>query len=58
MEAKMDFMQAFQLIMQLLPVVAQAASTVQADTGKPWEQVVEDVINHLTPGKPGAPSLS
>jgi hypothetical protein len=58
MEEKMEFMQIAALIEQLMPVAFQAMATVQADTGKPWEQVLVDVINHLTPGKPGAPSLT
>jgi hypothetical protein len=58
MEAEMDFMQMAALVEQLIPVLFQAMGTVQADTGKSWEQVAVDVINHLTPGKPGAPALS
>jgi hypothetical protein len=58
MEDKMEFMQIAALIEQLMPVAFKAMATVQADTGKPWEQVLEDVIAHLTPGMPNAPSLS
>lgn len=46
------------LLVQVLPSVINAMMTVQQDTGKPWEQVVVDVINHNTPGQPNAPSLS
>jgi hypothetical protein len=53
-----SFFQIANLIMQLLPALFSALNTVQADTGKPWEQVAVDVINHLTPGQPNAPSLS
>jgi hypothetical protein len=38
--------------------VVNAANTVAADTGKPWQQVLDDVLNHLTPGAPAAPALS
>jgi hypothetical protein len=47
-----------QIIAQLLPSLVGAVETVAADRGKPPEDVVEDVINHLTPGKPNAPALS
>jgi len=53
-----NFFQIANLIMQALPALFTAMNTVQADTGKPWEQVAVDVINHLTPGQPNAPSLS
>ncbi len=53
----MDFMIIEQLAVQLLSAALKAAATVQADTGKPWDQVLVDVVNHLTPGMPGAPSL-
>jgi hypothetical protein len=52
-----EVLAGFSLFYQVLPVVAKAFATVQADTGKPWEQVAEDVINHLTPGQPNAPGL-
>jgi hypothetical protein len=58
MEAEMDFMQMAALVEQLMPVLFQAMGTVKADTGKSWEEVAIDVIKHLTPGQPGAPSLS
>jgi len=53
----MNFFAMANLIMQVMPSLFQAINTVQADTGKPWEAVVVDVINHLTPGQPNAPSL-
>lgn len=42
----------------LFQVLAQAVNTVAQDTGKPLDQVISDVINHLTPGAPAAPSLT
>ena len=45
------------IIMQLLPVVLKAVETVASDKGKPVEDVVGDVINHLTPGQPNASAL-
>ena len=42
----------------LVGPLVNAADAVAADTGKPLNQVIQDVINHLTPGAPGAPSLS
>jgi len=47
-----------QVILQALPILVKAVETVAADTGKSPEQAAEDVINHLTPGKPNAPELS
>jgi hypothetical protein len=47
-----------QIIAQLLPVIVQAVETVAADSGKPPEVAIEDVIKHLTPGQPNAPALS
>ena len=53
----MNFFSFANLIMQVLPTVFQAINTVHTDTGKPLDQVIVDVINHLTPGQPNAPSL-
>jgi hypothetical protein len=50
-------MQWFALFMKLFPAIEQAILTVAADKGKPAEEVVSDVIDHLTPGKPNAASL-
>ena len=52
-----EILSGFSLLYQVLPIVAQAFATVKADTGKPWEEVAQDVINHLTPGQPNAPAL-
>jgi hypothetical protein len=38
--------------------LADALGIVHQDTGKPLDQVVTDVVNHLTPGAPPAPSLT
>jgi hypothetical protein len=46
------------IIIQILPAVVQAVQTVATDRGKPVDQVVGDVINHLTPGQPNAPALN
>lgn len=54
----MNFFQIAEMVMQVLPSVFQAIHTVQTDTGKPWDQVVVDVINHLSPGQSNSPSLS
>jgi hypothetical protein len=54
----MNFLQIANLVMQIVPAIFGALQTVQADSGKPWEQVVADVISHLTAGKPNAPALA
>lgn len=54
----MNFKAFSAMILQVLPSVFEAISIVQADAGKPWEEAVSDVINHLTPGAPDAPALS
>ena len=50
-------MPAVSIIMQVLPFVLRAVETVAADKGKKPEDVVVDVINHLTPGQPNASAL-
>jgi hypothetical protein len=42
----------------LFQQVISAVDIVQQDTGKPVLDVIQDVINHLTPGQPNAPALS
>src|SRR5262245_44338999 len=42
----------------LFTKVVQAADVVAGDTGKPLLDVIQDVLNHLTPGAPAAPALS
>jgi outer membrane receptor protein involved in Fe transport len=42
----------------LFNIAVQATQTVANDTGKPLQSTITDVINHLTPGQPNAPSLS
>jgi hypothetical protein len=46
------------LVSQLLPVVFKAVEIVAKDKGKPANEVVKDVIDHLTPGAPNSPALS
>ena len=53
-----EIMGGFSLLMQILPSVLTAGYTVKADTGKSWEEVAQDVINHLTPAAPNSPSLN
>jgi hypothetical protein len=36
----------------------KAVEIVAKDKGKPIDQVVNDVIDHLTPGAPNSPALS
>lgn len=55
---KMNFIQIANLVLQILPTLFQAIGTIEKDTGKPWDQVAVDVINHLTPGQPNSASLS
>ena len=52
-----SFMEWFAVIMQILPTIERAMTTIAADTGKPLSTTVVDVINHLTPGMPNSPSL-
>lgn len=54
----MNFLDFVALMEQLFPVVMNAVKTVQQDTGKSPVQVIEDVINHLTPGAPNSPALT
>jgi hypothetical protein len=49
---------ALGIINQLLPVLINAVTVVAKDKGKPVEEVVSDVINHLTPGQPNSPALN
>jgi hypothetical protein len=48
----------FSIIVEVLPAVVSALTTVARDKGKPVDQVVVDVINHLTPGAPNATALN
>jgi hypothetical protein len=43
---------------RLMPAALLAVETVSQDKGKPANEVIDDVIAHLTPGQPNAPSLS
>jgi hypothetical protein len=46
------------ILSQMLPVVFKAVEIVAKDKGKPIDQVVKDVIDHLTPGAPNSPALN
>jgi hypothetical protein len=52
------FVPASDPFIPLFNVAVAAAQTVSNDTGKPLAEVIQDVINHLTPGAPAAPALS
>jgi len=52
-----NFFAIANIIASIMPSLFSAMHTVQQDTGKPWDQVAVDVINHLTPGQPNAPAL-
>lgn len=51
-------MNAFQLMMQLIPTVENAVTAICAAEGKTPEQAFNDIISHLTPGQPNSPTLS
>jgi hypothetical protein len=45
------------LLVKILPAALQAIQFVAAESGKPFDVAVTDVVNHLTPGQPNAPAL-
>ena len=45
------------LLIKVLPAALQAVQFVAAESGKPLEVAVGDVVSHLTPGQPNAPAL-
>jgi hypothetical protein len=49
---------ALTVLQPVFETAVKAVDVVAQDTGKPLSTVIQDVINHLTPGKPDAPSLS
>jgi hypothetical protein len=49
---------ALTVLQPVFETAVKAVDVVAHDTGKPLSTVIQDVINHLTPGKPDAPSLS
>lgn len=53
----MDLATILKLITTVLPVAVHAAQTIAEERGKPIEQIIPDVINHLTKGAPNAPEL-
>jgi hypothetical protein len=50
-------MTAFQVMMQLLPVLEQAIEIICRAEGVTPEQAFNRLISHLTPGKPNVPEL-
>lgn len=46
------------VLLKAFQAVVSAADIVAADTGKPFPDVLQDVINHLDPNKPNVPSLT
>lgn len=44
--------------LSLFHVVVQAVDVVAANTGKPFDDVVKAVTDHLTAGQPNAPALA
>lgn len=51
-------MNAFQIMMQLLPVLEKAIEVICAAEGVTPEQAFNRMIEHLTPGKPNVPALN
>lgn len=43
---------------KFLPAIAGALHFMQQETGKPWMEIVSDLMNHITAGQPNAPILS
>lgn len=43
---------------KFLPMIASTLHFMQQETGKPWTEVLSDLMSHLTPGQPNAPVLS
>jgi hypothetical protein len=43
---------------KILPVISSVLSFMEQETGKGLVQVVEDLLQHLTPGQPNSPVLS
>src|SRR5580765_741671 len=40
-----------------LPMLRAALILIQQESGKSWAEAFSDLIDHLTPGKPGPPAL-
>jgi hypothetical protein len=47
-----------QIVGLALPSIITAVRFLAAETGNPPLQVLEDFLNHITPGAPGAPALT
>ncbi len=43
---------------KFLPMIAATLHFMQQETGKPWMEVLSDLMAHLTPGQPNAPVLA
>jgi hypothetical protein len=43
---------------KILPVISSVLSFMEQETGKGLVQVVEDLLQHLTPGQPNSAVLS
>jgi len=54
----MDWLLIARLMQQLLPVAIEGIHAVQQATGKSPEEALNEVVDHLTPGKPASPTLS
>lgn len=46
------------MLLQLLPVAAEAVQKIQVATGGTTASAITDLRNHMTAGKPAAPALS
>jgi hypothetical protein len=53
----MNWALIIQLVEQLVPVALQAVAEVEAATGKPTPEAVQEVVAHLTPGAPNSDVL-
>ncbi len=51
-------MNAFQMMVQLIPLIEKGIELICAEQGTTPEQAVNALASHLTPGKPNAPALS
>jgi hypothetical protein len=45
------------IILPIFQAIPGALEAIHADTGKPLDQIVQDVVSHLTAGQPNAPAL-
>jgi hypothetical protein len=56
----MNFTQLFNILLAVLPQLAQALETVAKSRGLPIDHpdVAQAIADHLTPGAPAAPELN